>query len=141
MTVQHLRSLLESDRVSQLFFEIEAELSRDNAADGFWDAFREGRMTALAKSDDDVHDIADGDVFRRLMTRTITQEIDETVQSVTAPFQYASKLRADSECVSHILHILVESDVHVTLYSIDDIGAFDLILRNAMLQKLKEMDR
>ena len=81
-----------------------------------------------------------GDVFRRLIARTIAQEIGETVQSATAPHQYALKTRTGTECVSHILQTLVESDADATIVSIDGIGAFDLVSRNAMLRGLKEMD-
>ena len=39
-----------------------------------------------------------------------------------------------------ILQTLVESDADATIGSIDGIGAFDLVSRNAMLRGLKEMD-
>ena len=42
--------------------------------------------------------------------------------------------------MSHILQTLVESDANATIVSIDGIGAFDLVSRNAMLRGLKEMD-
>ena len=42
--------------------------------------------------------------------------------------------------MSHILQTLVESDADATIVSIDGIGAFDLVSRNAMLRGLKEMD-
>ena len=50
MTVEHLRSLLESDRDSLLFFEVAVDVSRGNAPDVFWDAVRLGRVTALMKT-------------------------------------------------------------------------------------------
>ena len=130
MTMEHLRPLLESDCDSQLFYEVAVEVSRGSAPDVFWDAFRIRRVTALTKPDGGVRGIVVGDVFRRLIARTIAQEIGETVQSATAPYQYALKTRAGTECVSHILQTVVESDV----------GAFDLVSRNAMLRGLKEMD-
>ena len=111
-----------------------------DARDVFWDEFRMGRVTALAKPDGGMRGIVVGDVFRRLIARTIAQEIGETVQSATAPYQYALKTRAGTECVSHILQTLVESDANATIISIDGIGAFDLVSRNAMLRGLKEMD-
>ena len=61
--------------------------------------------------------LSGGDVFRRLIARTIAQEIGETVQSATAPYQYALKTRAGTECVSHILQTLVESDADATIVS------------------------
>ena len=41
--------------------------------------------------------------------------------------------------MSHILQALVQSDGNA-IVSIDGIGAFDLVSRNAMLRGLKEMD-
>ena len=137
MTMEHLGPLLESDRDSQLFYEVAVEVSRGNAPD----VFRMGRVSALTKPDGGVRGIVVGDVFRRLIARTIAQEIGETVQSATAPFQYVLKTRAGTECVSHILQTLVESDADATIVSIDGIGAFDLVSRNAMLRGLKVMDR
>ena len=40
-----------------------------------WDAFRMGRVTALAKPDGGVRGIVVGDVFRRLIARTVAQEL------------------------------------------------------------------
>ena len=140
MTMEHLRPLLQSDRDSQLFYEVGVEVSRGSAPDVFWDAFRMGRVTALTKPDSGVRGIVVGDVFRRLIARTIAQESGETVQSATAPYQYALKTRAGTECVSHILQTLVQSDANATIVSIDDIGVFDFVSRNAMLRGLKEMD-
>ena len=122
------------------FYEVAVEVSRGSAPDVFWDAFRMERMTALTKPDGGVRGTVVGDVFRRLIARTIAQEIGETVQSAAALYQYALKTRAGTECVSHILQTLVESDADATIVSIDGIGAFDLVSRNAMLRGLKEMD-
>ena len=101
MTMEQLRPLLESDRDSQLFYEVAVEVSHGSAPDVFWDAFRMGRVTALTKSDGGVRGIVVGNVFRRLIARTIAQEIGETVQSATVPYQYALKTRAGRVCVSH----------------------------------------
>ena len=97
-------------------------------------------MTALVKPDGGVRGIVVGDVFRRLIARTISQEIGDAVQSATAPYQYTLKTRAGTECVSHFLQTLVESDARATFVSIDGIGAFVCASRNAMLRGLMEMD-
>ena len=102
MTVEHLRPLLESDRDSLLFYEVVVEISRGNAPDVFWDAVRLGRVTALVKPDGGVRGIVVGDVLRRVIARTIAQEIGDAVQSATGPYQYALKTTASTECVSHV---------------------------------------
>ena len=50
------------------------------------EAIRIGRMTALQKSTGSVRGIVAGDTIRRLLSRTIAQQIRT---KVTAPFQYA----------------------------------------------------
>ena len=68
-----------------------------------------GRVTALTKPDGGVRGIVVGKLFKRFIARTIAQEIGKTVQSATAPYQYALKTKAGTECVFHILQTLVES--------------------------------
>ena len=61
---------------------------------------RLGRLTAWRKPDGGVRGIVVGDVLRRLVARTIAQIADQ-VEAATAPFQYALRTRAGSECVAH----------------------------------------
>ena len=53
------------------------------------DAVRLGRMTALSKPDGSVRGIVVGDVIRRLVSRTMAQQMCVAVESAIAPFQYA----------------------------------------------------
>ena len=64
-------------------------------------------MSALRKAYGGVRGIVVGDVLRRLVARTIAQQIGAAVERATAPFQYALKTRAGCECVSHTLQTLL----------------------------------
>ena len=86
-----------------------------------------GRMTALQKPDGGVRGIVVGDVLRRLVGRTVAQQLMPAVERYTAPFQYALKTRAGTECVAHVLQALTEADPNATVLSIDGISAYDLI--------------
>ena len=55
------------------------------------------------------------------------------------PFQYALKTKSGCECVSHILQALTESSPRCTVMSVDGVGAFDLVSRNAMLRGLMSL--
>ena len=77
-----------------------------------------------------------GDVIRRLVARTIAQQLGKVVESATAPFQYALSTRAGCECIAHALQFLTELDPEATALSIDGISAYDLISRKAMLSGL-----
>ena len=46
-------------------------------------------MTALQKNGGGVRGIVAGEVVRRLVARTIAQQLGQAVEAATAPFQYA----------------------------------------------------
>ena len=85
------------------------------------DAIRMGRVAALRKRDGGVRGMAAGDVFRRLVARTIAKQLGE-VESATSPFQYALSTRAGCECVPQVLQGICELDPTTTITSMDGIG-------------------
>ena len=97
-----------------------------------------GRMTALRKADGGVWGIVVGDLVRRVVARTIAQQIANSVEAATSPFQYALSTKAGTECVSHILQTITDMDESMTILSIDGIGAFDHVSRNSTLRGLME---
>ena len=133
MTVDHLHTVLEKDADVVALFCVAVLFASE--------AVRLVRITALAKADGRVSGIVVGDVPRRLVARTIPQQIGDRVEEATSPFQFALKARAGCECVSHTLRTLSEMDEATTIPSVDGVGAFDLISRNAMLRGLVEMPR
>ena len=52
---------------------------------------------------------------------------------------YAPKTRTGCECVAHVLQSLTDLDEGTTVVSVDGVGAFDLVSRNAMLNGLLEI--
>ena len=70
--------------------------------------------------------------MRRLVARTIAQQVVRAVEEATAPFQYALSTKGGGECVAHAFQSLTELDPRATVLSVDGIGAFDLIVRAAM---------
>ena len=81
-----------------------------------------------------------GDVVRRLVSRTIAQQLSAAVETATAPHQYALSTKAGTECIPHVLQSLTELHPEATATSIDGIGAYDLISREAMLQGLARLE-
>ena len=81
-----------------------------------------------------------GDVFRRLVSRTIAQLLGPFVEKVTAPFQHALSTRAGCECTGHALQMLFESSPNLTITSLDGISAYGTMSRGAMLSGLAEVD-
>ena len=87
-----------------------------------------------------VRGIVAGDIVRRLVARTVSQQMMEKLQAATAPFQHAMATKSGCECIAHALQGLTEMDPRATVMSIDGISAFDLISRKATLQELIDLD-
>ena len=79
-----------------------------------------------------------GDVFRRL-TRTMAQQFSKFADGATHPFQHALSTRAGTECVTHIVQALTSENSETTILSVDGIGAYDLISRDAISQGVRDM--
>ena len=140
MTMEHLRPLLDDVRALHSFFLMGEQLAQAKVPLAIVNLIRMGRLTALSKSDGGVRGIVAGDVVRRLVARTISQQLAPAVERATSPHQYAMTTRAGCECVAHVLQGLTEVDPEATVTSIDGVGAFDLISRRAMLQGLRGVD-
>ena len=97
-------------------------------------------MSALRKANGGVRGTVVGDTLRRLVARTIAQQIGDAVERAT-PFQCALKTRAGCECVSHMFQTLLDLDPRATILSVDGVGAFDLISRNAMMAGLSHLEK
>ena len=136
MTAEHLRPLLESDRDVAVFHQFAHIMARGEVPDKIEEAIRLGRITALRKPDGGVRGIVVADFLRRLVVRTIAKQIAKQVEVATAQWQYALTTRTGCECVVHVLQHLTDGDAQATILSVDGIGAFDLVSRNAMLQGL-----
>ena len=60
-------------------------------------------------------------------------------EAATHPSQYALSTRAGTECVTHIVQALTSADREATIRSIDGIGVYDLVSRNAMFRGVADM--
>ena len=137
MTNEHLRPLLDSERDMHLFFRVGELLARGDILENVASVLRKGRLTALQKPGGGVRGIVAGDVIRRLVARTVAQQLGKAVEHATVPFQYALSTRAGCECVEAVS----ELDPEATVVSVDGISAFDFISRRAMLSGLAGVGR
>ena len=103
MTANHLRILLDDDNMLRLLFKAALQISHGNIPNGTRSGIRTGRLTALQKDDGGVRGIVAGDILRRIVARTIAQQIGKEVEEATAPYQFALSTRAGTECVGHAL--------------------------------------
>ena len=84
-------------------------------------------MTALQRNGGGVRGSVAGEVLRRLVARTIAQQLGPAVEAATAPFHYALSTKAGCECVCHALQTLCELDPEATVTPIDGVSAFDSV--------------
>ena len=95
------------------------------------------RLTALVKPTGSTRGIATGTTFRRLVARTLARQFGPAFEQACAPHQFALSTRAGTDCVGHLVRFLTDSSPTATLLSIDGVGAFDHVLRTAMLGKVR----
>ena len=95
-----------------------------------------GSVDCIAETHRGVRGIVAGEVLRRLVARTMAQQLGPAVENFTAPFQFALTTRSGCECVAHTIQALCQADPELTLTSLDGVSAFDLISRRAMLEGL-----
>ena len=124
----------------QLFTALGSRLTKALVPQVAVDLIRVGRLTALSKPDGGVRGIVAGDVIRRLVARTMSQQLSEAVERATAPYHYALTTRAGCECIAHILQGITELHPELTITSIDGIGAFDTISRESMMRGLLDVE-
>ena len=131
MTTEHLKVVLNSARDSEMLWQMAEEFVRAEVLVEVVQGIRLGRMTALRKATGGVRGIVVGDTFRRAVSRAVAQQIVDTVKRATAPFQYALSTRAGSECVGHAIQALTDLSPDSTVLSVEEIGAFDMVSREA----------
>ena len=80
-----------------------------------------------------------GDFLRRLVPRALAQQFSQAVLEATSPLQVAFASRAGTEAVTHVLQAQTSLNENATVVSIDGVGKFDPISRNAMVLGLMAM--
>ena len=112
VTEEHLKPILDSARDAELLCQA-AELMAKASIPEVLKAIRMGRMIALQKPSGGVRGIVAGDIIRRLVSRTMAQQIRTKVEKATARFQFALSTRAGCECIAHAIQAMTrKSTVH-----------------------------
>ena len=100
------------------------------------DSRTDGQLNSGRGVKSDSHGIVVGDIIRRLVSRTMAQQIRKKVEKATTPFQYALSTRAGCECIARAIQAMTDANPHCTVLSLNGIGAYDTISRRAMLSGL-----
>ena len=134
MMTEHLRPILENVSDVGLLFQVAQFFATASIPEEILEALRVGRLTTLQKPNGGVRGIVAGDVFRRVVARTMAQQLGPEIERATSPFQYALSTRAGTECIAHAIQASTDLNPNATVLSIDGMGAFDMVSRQAMLQ-------
>ena len=138
-TYEHLKTLLDDTDTMELLFEATTSLARANVPIEIAEVLMGARLTALTKPDGGVRGIATGSSLRRLVARILARQFMGAFEKECAPFQYALSTRASTDCVGHLLRASTDRDPTSTVLSVDGIGAYDHVLRSAMLGRLLQI--
>ena len=112
MTADNLFPLLESETDSGRLVELAQILAAGDVPPEIMRAIALGRLTALRKDGGGVRGIVVGDMLRRMVARTMAQQVSKEVEEATFPFHYALTTRARCDCVDHVLQTLTDLNEH-----------------------------
>ncbi|CAE7467695.1 NSF, partial [Symbiodinium pilosum] len=101
-TGEHLRVLLDDEHCAELLLGAARKLAIAQVPGAILPAFRLGRMVALSKPSRDVRALVMGDAFRRLVARTLAQQLSTEFQRACAPFQFALSTKAGAEALARV---------------------------------------
>ena len=85
------------DADSTRFFEVSQAFAQAKIPDEIVSALRVGQLTALEKPNSGVCGVVIGDVIRRLVAKTMSQQFMARFKDATKPFQHALLTRAGCE--------------------------------------------
>ena len=136
-TSEHLRLLLDDPADGALLHRAAERLANADVPEQVLAAVRLGRMVALRKPNGRVRALVVGDVFRRLVARALAQHFAAAFQEACLPYQFGLSTRAGTEGLYKLLHTATVLDARATVLSVDAVGAYDHVSRQAMLEGLR----
>ena len=139
MRAEHLKLLLQDLEALELLTEAATCLAQANVPSDIAAGLAMARLTALRKPDGGVRGIATGDVFRRLVSRTLAKEWAHTFDQATRPSQFALQARAGTDALAACARAALSLRPEAVLVSLDGRSAYDCMSRTAFLTKLHEV--
>ena len=133
MTYDHLKVLLDDEALLGVAGDAAQDVARTAVPPQIQNALVLSTMVGLRKSDGGMRGIATGATFRRLVGRALAKQVGPAIEAACSPHQYALSTRAGTDCVGHVIRALTDADTSATLLSIDGVGAYDHVLRAAVL--------
>ena len=139
MRAEHLKLWLRDLEALELLAEAATHLAQARIPPDIAAGLAMARLTALRKPDGGVQGIATGDVFRRLVSRTLAKSWADTFDHATRPFQHALQARAGTDALAAQVRSALSLRPDAVLVSLDGRSAYDSMSRVAFLSKLREV--
>ena len=137
MTNEHLRLMLDDPCDLGLLHQAALRFANAAVPAPVLAAARLGRIVALRKPTGRLRALVVGDVFRRLVARALAQHFAAALQDACMPYQFGLSTRAGTEALYKLLQVATECNPRPTVLSVDAVGAFDHVSRQAMLDGLR----
>jgi len=133
---EFVRICLEEDTSFNLLYDAAQQLANADVPREIVEALALSKLTALLKPNGRVRGIASGDVFRRLVTKTLARQKQETFRDAVAPANFGLCHRGGTDSLVHLVQFLLEEDPNRVVLSIDGVGAFDHVSRTRFFEEL-----
>ena len=136
---EHLKVLIQDVPATELLTEAATKLAQVRLPAAVARALAMARVTALRKPDGGVRGIATGDVFRRLVSRTLAKEWAQTFDQATRTYQFALQARAGTDALAARIRAALATRPDAVVVSLDGRSAYDCMSRAAFLGKLRQV--
>ena len=94
------------------------------------------KLTALLKPNGRIRGISAGEVFRRLVAKTLAKHYQEPLRAAVAPANFDLCYRHGIEALAHLVQFLTDEDPSTVVLTIDGVGAFDHVCRARFFEQL-----
>ena len=138
-TFEHLKLMLDVIDTQELLLATCSLPAQGRVPDVIGTALMGARLISLSKPNGGVRGIATGCTVRRFVARTLAKQFMKVFEAECAPFQYALSTRAGTDCVGYLLRSTTDANPNAIILTVDGIGAYDHVLRSAMLERLAAM--
>ena len=133
---EFLRLCLEDGASFDLLYAAAQQLANAEVPEEIVVALALSKLTALLKPNGRVRGIAAGDVFRRLVSKTLARQSQEVFRRLVAPSNFGLCDRGGTDTLVHLVQFLLEEEDTRVILSIDGVGAFDHVCRARFFEEL-----
>ena len=100
------------------------------------DALRVSKLTTSLKPNGRIRGMTAGEVFRRLLAKTVAKQYQEPLRAAVAPAKFVLCDRNGTDALVHLIQFLIDEDPPTIVFTIYGVGAFDHVCRARIFEHL-----